>query len=138
MIQEMIAMSVGGSSGSNVASGDTVLVNGTETTSVSGASTEFKVNTGLSSISRFYLVGNTPDASYPEQSVLYDTDIVSGYQYVTLHHSSSPAGGRLAVPTSTISGQAPCIKSISGGEVTLSTSSNATYASMTKIHWYAE
>lgn len=126
------------SGGGNVASGDTVLVNGTETTSVSGASTEFKVNTGLSSISRFYMVGNTPDASYPEQSVLYDTDIVSGYQYVTLHHSSSPVGSRLAVPTSAISGQAPCIKSISGGEVTLSTSSNATYASMTKIHWYAE
>lgn len=138
MFQDMIALGNGGGSESKAASGDTVFVNGAETTSVSGASTEFKVKTGLSSISRFYLVGNTPDSSFNMQSVLYDTDILSGYQFNTLYHATSTQGTRMAVPTTSVSSMAATIKSISGGEVTLSTGSSSGYASMTKIHWYAE
>ena len=137
MIVGMETLSGGG--GSSCACGDTVLVNGTESTSVSGVATEFKVNTGLSSISRFYLVGNTQDVSFPVQSVLYDSDVYPSYQFTTLHTNGTPSGSRLPVPSTSASNQAPTIKNISGGEVTLLTSgSSTTYANMTKIHWFAE
>lgn len=121
MFNEMMAMGSGGGSGGNA-----VYMDDTQFTVPTTTSTEFTIDTGLSSISRFVFFGKFTDDTNSRQVVVYDARYSNKYatNYLTLHGAgggSSYSWGSLG------NANAYGIKDIQGGRVTLITPSQDTY-----------
>lgn len=133
------------SGGGGCVTGDTVNVNGSEVSSITTTSQQFTINTGLSTITRFVFMGRAY-AYYSgdpksRQIIAYDADVSTTYYMGAIINKTNALGG-----VGTIGGSYPGsssnnsykLDSISGGTVTITSSSVATGAPCDNIHWYAE
>ena len=117
--------------------GTTAYTTGDVEISTTSASTSYVIKTGLSEIKKFRWVGKATNGnSY--QLIDYDTDRTGGYQHVILIYNGTQSQGSYVYSAANGAENTyrAAITSISGGNITIKTSSNATYGAVT-MKWQA-
>ena len=133
MIQEMLAMSVGGSSDGNVKSGTAP--------DVTAASQDVRIDTGLSSVKKFSLFAKMTNYTYPAIQLLhYDDDVNAGkYDAVMVTNTAYAVGNSGTNVGTAVNTYTFKLDSIVGGTVNLVAASGGDiYAKCTDIQWFAE
>ena len=130
-----------GSVGSNVKTGDTIKINGSETTETNAALQIFTIETGLNEVHHFTLMAKVKTSGYTtyRQVVTYD-GVLSPNKYDSAVIYPTAGYGACAVTIGTeANGRSISIWSISGGTITLRTGSTGVeYSSCNDFYWFAD
>ena len=137
----IIVQDYGNIGGGTAKAGDTIKINGSETTETNAASQTFTVETGLSEVHHFMLMAKIKTSGYTayRQVVTYDGVLFPNKYDSAVIYTTAGYGKCEATIGTEANGRSISLWSISGGTITLRTgSTGAEYSTCNDFYWFAD
>ena len=125
---------ISGSSGGGGNAKSGMVPNGT----FSGTNIDYEIDTGLSSITNFMLHGELDGYTYPYKQIVYYDGTTDKYDACVIYENGSGSGKYNISVNSIADSRCFKVKSVTGGKITISTLSNASYSKVKNCVWFAE